>query len=154
MQPWFAFSLLALILFGVSGVTQKLSTNHISFEASFVCFCVAMGVISVVVASTTPINWHLSAGSIALAALGGFLNGLGALTSFAALKLGGKASIVIPIVNLYPLVAVGGGWMFLGETLNARQIAGIALALAAVILLSQETVVAQPDTPVEAGKLR
>lgn len=148
MESWFAFSILSLILFGVSGVTQKLSTDNISFEASFVWFCVAMAVISVVVALTAPLDWHLSVGSIALAALGGLLNGLGALTSFAALKHGGKASIVIPIVSLYPLVAVGGGWLFLGEKLNTRQIAGIILALGAVILLSQETVAAKEDSPV------
>ena len=37
---------------------------------------------------------------------GGALNGLGAWTSFRALESGGKASIVISLVSLYPLLTV------------------------------------------------
>src|SRR5205085_2563162 len=102
MQTWFIFSAMSLLLFGVSGVTQKLSTNRVSFEASFVWFCVAMALISIVVALALPLDWRISRGLIALAACGGLLNGLGVLTSFAALEKGGKASVVIPIINLYP----------------------------------------------------
>jgi transporter family protein len=74
-----------------------------------------------------------------LAALGGLLNGLGVLTSFAAFEKGGKASIVIPIINLYPLVTIGGAWLFLGEKLTLLQVVGVLFALAAVVLLSQES---------------
>ena len=129
----------ALVFFGISGITQKVSTNHVSFEMSFMWFCIAMAAISVVVAISVPIEWRLSPTLVALAALGGLLNGLGALTSFAALEKGGKASIVIPIINLYPLVTIAGAWMFLGEKLTATQVAGIIFALAAVVLLSQES---------------
>ena len=139
MQAWFLFSAVALVFFGITGVTQKLSTNQISFEASFVWFCVAMILISLVVAFVVPIDFRVSPLLLALAALGGALNGLGALTSFAALEKGGKASVVIPIINLYPLVTIFGAWVLLGEKLRGRQVAGIVLALAAVILLSQET---------------
>ncbi len=139
MQNWFWLSVVTMLLFGISGVTQKLSTNHISFEASFVWFCVAMALISLAVAIGISIHWQVSPALLALAALGGLLNGLGALTSFAALERGGKASVVIPIINLYPLVTVGGAWMFLGEKLSATQLAGIGFALAAVVFLSQET---------------
>jgi transporter family protein len=141
MHAWFWLSVMTLVFFGVTGVTQKLSTNNISFEMSFVWFCVAVCVVSAVVAVCLPLNWRsLNFPLVALAALGGLLNGLGALTSFAALKHGGKASVVIPIINLYPLVTIGGVWLFLGEKVSATQIMGIVLALAAVVFLSQETV--------------
>jgi bacterial/archaeal transporter family protein len=139
MQPWFVFSTVALIFFGITGITQKLSTNHISFEASFVWFCVAMILISAAIAIAVPLDWRFSPSLLALAAFGGTLNGLGALTSFAALEKGGKASVVIPIINLYPLVTICGAWLFLGEKLTGKQLAGIVFALVAVILLSQET---------------
>jgi transporter family protein len=139
MQGWFLFSTVALIFFGITGITQKLSTNNISFEASFAWFCVAMILISVAIAIAVPLDWRFSPSLLALAALGGTLNGLGALTSFAALEKGGKASVVIPIINLYPLVTICGAWLFLGERLTGKQLAGIVFALAAVILLSQET---------------
>jgi bacterial/archaeal transporter family protein len=153
MQAWFWLSVITLVFFGVTGVTQKLSTNNISFEMSLVWFCVAVCAISAGIALSLPLDWQsLNLPLIALAALGGLLNGLGALTSFAALKQGGKASVVIPIINLYPLVTIGGAWLFLGEKLSATQILGIVLALAAVVFLSQET---QPQEFIPAvGKVQ
>jgi transporter family protein len=139
MQVWFFFSILALIFFGITGITQKLSTNHVSFEASFAWFCVAMILISAGIALAVPLDWHITPLLWVLAALGGALNGLGALTSFAALEKGGKASVVIPIINLYPLVTICGAWLLLGEKLTGKQVAGIVFALVAVVLLSQET---------------
>jgi bacterial/archaeal transporter family protein len=140
MQAWFWLSLITLVFFGMTGVTQKLSTNNISFEMSFVWFCLAVCVVSAAIAVLLPLDWRsLNLSLVALAALGGLLNGLGALTSFAALKQGGKASVVIPIINLYPLVTIGGVWLFLGEKLSATQMMGIIFALAAVVFLSQET---------------
>jgi transporter family protein len=107
---------------------------------SFVWFCLAVCVVSAAIAVLLPMDWRsLNLSLVALAALGGLLNGLGALTSFAALKQGGKASVVIPIINLYPLVTIAGVWLFLGEKLSATQILGIVFALAAVVFLSQET---------------
>ena len=141
MHAWFWLSVITLVFFGATGVTQKLSTNNISFEMSFVWFCIAVCAVSAAVALLLPLEWRsLNLSLIALAALGGLLNGLGTLTSFAALKQGGKASVVIPIINLYPLVTVAGVWLFLGEKLSNTQIMGIILALASVVLLSQETV--------------
>jgi|SRR5579884_2466390 len=141
MYSWFWLAIVTLIFFGITGVTQKVSTNHISFELSFLWFCIAMCVVSIAVAAFAPLEWRgVNARLVALAALGGLLNGLGALTSFAALKQGGKASVVIPIINLYPLVTIGGAWLFLGEKLSGTQIAGIILALAAVVFLSQESI--------------
>ena len=147
MQAWFLFAVVALVFFGISGITQKLSTNHVSFELSFLWFCIAMGTISAGVAILVPIEWRLSPALVGLAALGGLLNGLGALTSFAALEKGGKASVVIPIINLYPLVTIAGAWLFLGEKLTATQMGGIVCALGAVLLLSQESAPADVGQP-------
>jgi transporter family protein len=74
-----------------------------------------------------------------LAIIGGLLNGLGVLTSFAALERGGKASVVIPIINLYPLITIVLAWLFLGERLSKIHMLGVCFALAGVILLSRET---------------
>ena len=138
MHAWIWLATIALVFFGITGVTQKLSTNNISFELSFVWFCVAFLVIAGIIAATMTLDWRLTPGLVAFAALGGLLNGLGTLTSFAAFHKGGKASVVSPIINLYPLVTIAGAWMLLSERLTATQIAGIITALLAVVLLSQE----------------
>jgi transporter family protein len=135
---WLLFAFLALILFGISGITQKLSTNSISSELSFVWFAYAMATISLVLLVTVPIHWHVRPLIFWLAVGGGTLNGLGALTSFTALESGGKASIVISLISLYPLVTVGFAVVFLHERLTMTQLAGIGLAIVAAILLSLE----------------
>ena len=142
MTHWLPPAFVALIFWGITGVTQKLSTNRISSSLSFVSFSAAFPLIAVAVIAFTRLDWHLSSGDVGLAALGGFLNGMGALTSFQALERGGKASIVIPLISLYPLVTIAGAVMFLNESLTARQIFGICFAVVAVCLLAQE----QPQT--------
>jgi len=138
MHNWLILCVVAMVFWGSTGVTQKLSTNNISFERSFLWFSLAFCGLAVVIGFKVPLTWHIAPSLVALAALGGLLNGLGALTSFAALERGGKASVVIPLISLYPLLTIGGAWVLLGESLTARQAAGVVCAIAAVILLSQE----------------
>lgn len=135
---WVIFAVIALVLWGITGVTQKLSTNSISSELSFLWFAIAMIAISTVLALTVPVQWHPSPLLFGLAVLGGTLNGLGALTSFTALESGGKASVVISLVALYPLLTVAFAVFFLHERMTGVQAAGIVFAIGAAILLSVE----------------
>ena len=73
---WFAIHI-ALVFYQVTGVTQKLSTNRISSELSFLWFAYAMIAISAVLLVTVPMHWHVSNLVTFLAILGGTLNGLG-----------------------------------------------------------------------------
>jgi transporter family protein len=68
--------------------------------------------------------------------MSGVLNALGAWALFAALKSGGKASIVAPLTALYPLVVIVMVPFVLHESITRLQIVGVACALVAVILLS------------------
>lgn len=135
---WLLFSLFAMLFFGLTGVTQKLATNEIPTELCYVWFCLAMLVIALGILALAPLDWHASRKIIGLAIAGGVLNGLGAMTSFKALEVGGKASIVVPLCYLYPLVAIFLAVVFLHEKLTGTAIAGIALAVVAAFLLSQE----------------
>ncbi len=138
MPAWLVFSAIALILWGASGVTQKLSTNRISSERSVLWFAWAMVAISAVVLALVPIQWKLSRMTIAYAIAGGALNGLGALTSFRALESGGKASVVISLISLYPLVTIVLAVLLIHEHMTLTQAAGAILAIVAAILLSLE----------------
>jgi transporter family protein len=138
IPAWLFFAFIALVFFGISGITQKLSTNRISSELSFVWFAYAMAGISLVLLLTVPMHWHVRPLIFWLAVGGGTLNGLGALTSFTALESGGKASIVISLISLYPLMTVGFAVIFLHERLTITQLAGVVLAVVAAILLSLE----------------
>jgi bacterial/archaeal transporter family protein len=142
LPPWLWFAAVALLFWGISGVTQKLATNRISSELSFIWFAYAMITISVSLAVFVPIHWHLRPVIFWAAVVGGTLNGLGALTSFTALESGGKASVVISLVSLYPLVTVAFAVTILHERLTLAQVVGVGLAIVAAVLLSLE-----PSTP-------
>jgi len=135
---WLLFALITLLFWGTTGVTQKLSTNAISTELSFLWFVVAFLPIALVIVLAVPLDWHIKTRVYCLAVVGGALNGLGALTSFKALESGGKASIVIPLCYLYPLVTIFLALILLHEKVTRTEIAGIVLALVAAILLSRE----------------
>jgi bacterial/archaeal transporter family protein len=138
IPAWAMFATVALVFWGVTGITQKLSTNRIASELSFLWFAYAMIAISAVIALTATIHWHLSPLMMCLSVAGGTLNGLGALTSFTALESGGKASIVISLISLFPLLTVAVAVVFLHERLTPLQGVGIVLAISGAILLSIE----------------
>jgi transporter family protein len=148
IPAWFFFAVIALVFWGITGVTQKLSTNHISSQLSFLWWAWAMVAISVLLACLAPIQWHLRPTILLLSVAGGALNGLGALTSFAALESGGKASVVISLISLYPLLTVAIAVLFFHERLTPLQGLGAVLAIAAAILLSIEA----PLAPANSGK--
>jgi transporter family protein len=62
---------------------------------------------------------------------------IGIITFTAALESGGKASIVVPMTALYPLVAIALGVTFLSESISPIQATGIGLALAGIVLMSR-----------------
>ena len=68
--------------------------------------------------------------------LTGILGGVGNIAFFQALVKGGKASVVAPVTALFPMVTVLLALMFLKERLGRTQWLGLALAFAAIYLLS------------------
>jgi transporter family protein len=55
---------------------------------------------------------------------------------FHALAIGGRASIVIPVTALFPLVTVILAMAFLRERMGTAQKIGLGLAMVAIYLLS------------------
>jgi transporter family protein len=133
---WLLYALLTIVLWGLTGLTQKLATNYISVELSLVFFSAAFVPIAVVILLFMPLDWKISHLACFLGILGGVLNGLGVLTSLAAFHHGGKASVVTPLIALYPVVTVALAVPLLHENISHREMAGIALALFATVALS------------------
>ncbi|MCX6620253.1 MAG: EamA family transporter, partial [Acidobacteria bacterium] len=74
-----------------------------------------------------------------LGILSGVLNGLGALTSFAAFSAGAKSSVAVPVMYLSPLITVLMARLFLHEQISVTQWIGIFLAPISAWLLSIES---------------
>jgi drug/metabolite transporter (DMT)-like permease len=138
MSNWLLLSFFALVCWGITGNTQKLSTNYVSSQFSFLGFALAFVPIAILTMLVFPVDRAVSPQVLALGILGGVLNSFGALTSFAAFEAGAKSSIAVPIMYLYPLLTVVLARVFLHEQITAAHWAGILLAPVAAWLLSKE----------------
>jgi drug/metabolite transporter (DMT)-like permease len=140
LSPWMLYTSAACICAGVFTATQKLSTNYVSAEMSYLAWCAAFLVISVWIMTTRSLNWHMPATTAGLALAAGALNGFGVIAAFAAYRHAGKAAIVAPLTaTLQPLVTVLLALLFLGEHVGLLEGCGILLAVCAAAALSCET---------------
>jgi len=146
MSEWMYFSLLAVGLWGVVGLLQKLGTNRISADSLLVWL---MGGYLLLFPWLIA-NWdltHLAPAEIFIGTLAGMTNGLGAWFLFAALEKGAKASIAVPLTALNPLVTILLALVFLTERLTFLQCVGVLLAIAAGALISYEKTDGQRPEP-------
>lgn len=146
MSIWLGYALATMVLWGLTGLTQKLATNYISVELSLIFFSAAFVPMAAVIMLFVHLDWRISHWAWFLAILGGLLNGLGVLASLAAFHHGGKASVVTPLIALYPVVTVALAVPLLHEKVSNREVAGIVLALLATAALSYEKE-PSPSTP-------
>ena len=135
LPPWFWFALIVLATWGIVGILQKLATNEISAESSLIWLVLGFFIVA-------PVFWPgrilftYPARILFYVLLSGALNAVGAWALLAAMKNGGKASIVVPLTALYPLVMVLVAPLVLRESITLLQGAGVACALIAIGLLS------------------
>jgi transporter family protein len=138
LPPWFWFALVTLLAWGVVGLLQKLSTNYLSAEWALVWLAVGFFILEPWLYPGRTLFTY-SGRSLAWALLSGIFNALGAWALLAALKSGGKASVVAPFTALYPIVVVFVAPLILHESITALQGVGIVCASIAVVLLSTES---------------
>jgi bacterial/archaeal transporter family protein len=132
---WFGPAVVVLITWGIAGLLQKLSTNHVSAETALVGLVVGFFLLDPWLYPAESILMY-SGRSLMFALVSSLLNALGAWALLAAMKHGGKASIVVPFTALYPLVTVCLAPWVLHESITGLQGAGVVCALIAVALLS------------------
>jgi transporter family protein len=143
---WMPMALLATTLFGATGLLQKLATNRVSAEGSFIAFATGFLPIAGVIVLMPKLGWSYPARDWCWAILGGTLNGLGVLATLAAYRLGGKASVVTPLAALYPVATVLLAVALLGERIGLRQTLAVALAVTGGIALSWERSTESPTS--------
>ncbi len=132
---WLVPAILAMILWGIWGLFQKLATNHMAprnvyFFATAGALCV---VCSVLATSSFPLS--VTSKGIFFAVLAGVCSSLGGLLFLTALSKG-TASIVIPFTALYPVITIALCLTILQEAITLKQGIGIALALLSMLLLA------------------
>jgi uncharacterized membrane protein len=134
---WVLFALVPVVLWGICGLMQKASTDHVSARVSAICFLLAFFPVAAAIMAYDPLPSAISPSTWALAAAVGFTLAFGNLTVLLAFAHGGKASIITPLAGLYPVVSIPLAIGLLeDEEINLRVLLGIVCALAAVVMLS------------------
>ncbi len=136
LGSWLSLAVIAIIAWGVAAFLQKVATNYISAESALLWL--GAGLVSLqpwLYPGKSLLGY--SARCLTFALLSGVFNWLGTWAMFAALRSGGKASIVVPLTALYPLVIVLAAPLFLHESISLTQGCGIACAVVAGALLSK-----------------
>jgi transporter family protein len=138
MAQWLWLSLIVVVLWGVVGLLQKISTNYISAGALLIWDRIAYVAFLPFLCVGLHLN-RLEPTEILVGTLAGFINSLGALYLYKSLQNGAKASIAIPLTALYPLITVLLAVIFLRERLNGLHWVGVALAFVAAVLMAIES---------------
>ncbi len=139
LNEWFLFSLAAIFCWGIFSAAQKVTTNHISAEWSYLVFVLTSVMITVGFLVAGKIQFNVSSKTFSLGALAGMLNGLGVLASFAAYRAEGKAAAVTTIAGaLQPVFTIVLALLLLNESLSAIEFLGIVLAIGGALMLSYE----------------
>lgn len=131
-------SFLTVLLWGAWGLQSKIIVDRISPWVNQALF--SLGLAPLLLWPLLSKNLHSGRGSTRRGALYGFITGVlgggGNIALYLALARGGKASIVIPVVGLAPLVTVVLAFFVLKESLNRVQMLGLAAAAVSIYLLS------------------
>ncbi|RBI62479.1 EamA family transporter [halophilic archaeon] len=135
MRTAVLFAVVGMVAWGFWALFADLATETLSPEAAMVIsyaggVAVALGYIV-----AGPGSVSLSGPGVTYALAGGLFSGVGAISYYAALK-SGSAAVATTVTGLYFVVAAVLAVLVLGESLSARDVAGVALAVCAVALLA------------------
>ena len=134
---WLVYSLLTILLWGIWGALTKVISGDIDAYMNQVLFAIGvLPVMAIVLFSRRLAGGANRSRGIFCAFITGVLGGTGNIAFFKAFSEGGKASVVVPATSLSPLVTVILGYFLLKERASGSQKVGLALAIAAIYLLS------------------
>ena len=135
MKPWFFFSIMTLLSWGVWGVCSKLASNYSRPKQTLLFQAVGAVAFALLILTVERFQIQRSPVGFGWSFAAGFVNFTGFLFFFWAIEKG-KVSTVIALSSLYPVVTILLSILLLHEKITIREGAGIVLALAAGFLLA------------------
>lgn len=135
MAKWFILSLLTLLLWGFWGFVSKVALSYMGPRSLFLYGSVGAILVSITAAAFFGYRFEAHRVGAPLGILAGFFGAAGALFLYAALKEG-KASIVVTMTALYPLVTILLSFLILREEITIKQTLGMLFAILAMLLFS------------------
>jgi len=139
LSPWLLLALVPVLLWGIAGFSQKLSTSDVSGNTSALWFLAAFVPVGIAIGLHDPLPPDLTWSIWAIAAAVGFALAFGNYAVTVAYASNGKASVITPLVGLYPLASIPASLVFFGEQIGWREGVGVGLALVSILALSLES---------------
>jgi transporter family protein len=136
VEPWLIFAFLSLLLYGLWGFFPKLATDQ-GIEPRSILVYETLGTAAVALILLTVIGFKpdFNGKGFSFALLAGTAGAIGSLFFLLALSKG-KASVVVTMTALYPLIVIILSFLVLKEPLTLKQGIGIIFALIAMVPLS------------------
>ena len=131
---WLASALMTVVLFALWGFLGKLAVRTATPVQASIIFgvmCVIVGLVAVWFGQKTS-SW--SPATIWLACMSGLSGAAGLITFYMAFDRG-PASLVAPVVGMYPAFIAVLSVIFLHEKPSSLQFAGVAVTLGGVLLI-------------------
>jgi transporter family protein len=135
MKPWFLYSMMTLLCWGLWGVFSKLASNYSRPRQTLLFQAVGVVAFALMVLCIEQFQIQRTAAGFGWSFAAGFINFVGFLAFFAAVQKG-KVSTVISLSSLYPVITILISVLVLHEKITKREGLGIACALAAGWLLA------------------
>ena len=139
ISSWLIYALIPIVLWGIAGLLQKISTQHLSGERATLWFLGAFIPVALIIIWRAPLPPGLSGRTWVMVIALGLFFAVGNLALLKAFASHGKASVIGPLAGLYPVVSLPIAIFFFGERIGVRETIGIILALTAVVALAMET---------------
>ena len=132
---WFQFSLFAMLMWGVWGFLGKIALNNLDWKVVYIFGGIGQMIVYLIFFVTARPSLTFSGNSTYYALIFGALGVLANIPFYQALSLG-KASIVLPVSNLYPIITIILAVALLREQLTLTQGVGIMFGMIAIVLIS------------------
>lgn len=134
-MSWFPLTLGSLFAFGVWGIASNLALRSLSWASVLGCTAFVYLIATVILASSGKVGIHLGR-DLGWAIVAGACGAIALICFFGAISAGGDVSTVAAISAVYPAVTFIIAVLFLGESFTVTRVAGVALVVSGVVLLS------------------
>jgi bacterial/archaeal transporter family protein len=138
MPSWFAWTMVAVVSWGIWAILSKLIGDALSgpHSQALSTFGLLPVLIGLAFTKRARPGGPRRLQGMSLALLSGVVSALGNVSYYQSLASGAKAATVVPLTALYPIVTIALATLFLHEKLNRIQSAGVALSLLAIYLFN------------------
>ena len=137
MSSWFVLTIGALSLWGLWGFFAKLASDNLTAKSAAMMQGMGVAAVAIIVLAFMRFRPDWDTGGTPTAFLAGASLMTGIVLFVFALSQGGKASVVVPMTAMYPVITIALSVTILREQITVTTGAGTIFAIIAVFLLSK-----------------